>query len=290
MSASTSFQRTIAAPVSLHGFGYWSGKDVTVQFRPAQANSGITFVRSDVRPLQYIRATVHNRIEVPRRTALSNGAASVEMIEHVMAALAGLGIDNCEVWVSGPELPGFDGSSQPFVEALTQAGTETQAAQRRELVLEHTVRVSDGRQWVEARPYDGLTLEYALDYGAVSSIGQQHFVVDLREEGAFQRELASARTFLTVEEADALRSQGLGYRVTARDLLIYGPDGPIDNELRFDNECVRHKALDLLGDLTLAGCSLRAWVTASRSGHRLNAELVREILRQSSAHRQRWSA
>lgn len=290
LNVTTRNQCTIRSPVSLQGFGYWSGQDVKVHFRPARAGSGIQFVRSDLRPLQTIRATVHNRIEIPRRTALSNGGASVEMIEHVMAALTGLGIDNCEVWVSGPELPGFDGSSQPFVEALLEAGMVTQEMPCSVLSLDRELRVGDEHQWVVARPCEGLKLEYQLDYGADTAIGRQHLELAI-DSDCFQRELAAARTFLTLEEADLLRSQGLGQRVTPRDLLIYGPQGPIDNELRYPNECVRHKMLDLLGDLALAGCTLHAWVVAYRSGHRLNAELVRTMLAHvRGTQQERWSA
>jgi UDP-3-O-acyl N-acetylglucosamine deacetylase len=274
-------QRTLGSPVSLRGFGYWTGQDVTVEFRPAAPNTGIVFLRSDQQGAPPIPALVRHCIEVPRRTVLARGAARVEMIEHVMAALAGLSIDNCEVWVSGPELPGFDGSSLPYVQALQAGSVRPQLVHRAVLAVDRTIRVGDREGWVEARPCSHLRLEYHLDYGAGSPIGTQSICLDVAPE-TFVTQLAAARTFLTKQEADALLAKGLGQHVTFRDLLVYGPQGPIDNELRFADECVRHKALDLLGDLALAGIPLQAHVIACRSGHRQNAELVRAVLAQAA--------
>ena len=274
-------QRTLAGPARVAGFGYWSGRDVTVEFRPAAAGSGISFVRSDLSPAPTIPALVERRVEVPRRTALAHGAASVEMVEHILAALYGLQVDNCEIHVTGAEMPGCDGSALPFVEALSAAGFVEQPARRRRLIVTEVTRVGNDEAWVEARPGkpDQLTVKYRLDYGAESSIGRQTIELAIQAE-SFVGELAPARTFLLEEEAQWLRSRGLGSRVTNRDLLVYGPEGVIDNELRFEDECVRHKALDLVGDLALSGCELVGHVIAFRSGHRLNAELVRVLLKE----------
>jgi UDP-3-O-acyl N-acetylglucosamine deacetylase len=263
------------------GFGYWSGQDVHVEFRPAAPHSGIVFVRRDLTPPRRIAAGVLQRIEVPRRTTLSGDGSRVEMVEHVLAALYGLAIDNCEVWLDGAELPGLDGSSQPLVEALDAVGAVEQAASRRRLVVTDETRVGDDDCWVEARPATspGLTIKYRLDFGSHTAIGRQS--IELRVTPAtFRNELAPARTFLLAEEAQWLRQRGLGQRVTNQDLLVYGPEGPIDNTLRMENECVRHKALDLVGDLALAGCDLVGHFIAYKSGHRLNAELVKVLLRE----------
>jgi UDP-3-O-[3-hydroxymyristoyl] N-acetylglucosamine deacetylase len=272
-------QQTIARPARVSGFGYWSGKDVQVEFRPAPVNSGIVFIRTDIGPTARIAAAVENRIEIPRRTTLAVGAARVEMVEHILAAMAGLHIDNCEVCVDGAELPGCDGSSLPFVTELLAAGLEPQNWPVRQLVVPDTTRVGNDDHWVEARPTKrpGLSLKYRLDYGSENSIGKQTLEMRVTPE-TFQRDLAPARTFLLHEEAEWLRSRGLGARVTARDVLVFGDTGPIDNELRFEDECVRHKALDLLGDLALAGCEIVGHIVAYRSGHRLNADLVRVLL------------
>ncbi len=250
-------QQTLAAPAVVAGFGYWSGQDVTVEFRPAAPGSGIVFVRGDLPQPLAIPVNVERRIEVPRRTALALGGASVEMVEHILAALYGLGIDNCAVQVNAQEMPGCDGSALPFALALKSAGTIEQPLAKRRLVVTEVTRVGNDDCWVEARPFKSgqLQIKYRLDYGSESAIGRQTIELAIDPE-SFCRELAPARTFLLDEEAQWLKSRGLGSRVTNRDLLVYGPEGVIDNELRFDDECVRHKALDLVGDLALAGCPI----------------------------------
>jgi UDP-3-O-[3-hydroxymyristoyl] N-acetylglucosamine deacetylase len=258
--------------------GYWSGSDVRIEFRPAPANAGIVFVRADMPGCPRIPATVNHRFETPRRTTLRSGEAAVEMIEHIMAALAGLQIDNCELWVDQPEMPGCDGSSLPFVQVLSAVGTVEQAAPRRRKVIRRTIRVGDEASWIEARPCCSgkLVLRYELDYGSGSSIGRQSLEVSLSPRH-FHINLAPSRTFMLQAEAEALKAQGLGQRATCKDLLVFGPRGPIDNELRFPDECVRHKMVDMVGDLAMAGCDLVGRFVAYRSGHRLNAELVRII-------------
>jgi UDP-3-O-[3-hydroxymyristoyl] N-acetylglucosamine deacetylase len=261
------------------GFGYWSGRDVQVEFRPAPPNTGLVFVRSDMGNPRRIAADVRQRIEVPRRTTLAGDGTQVEMVEHALAALYGQAIDNCEIWVNSSELPGLDGSCQQLVEALTAAETMEQPALRRRLIVSDVTRVGDDETWVEARPAKsgGLTIKYRLDYGSNNPIGRQTIELKVTPK-SFREELASARTFLLAEEAEWLRQRGLGARVTNQDLLVFGPEGPIDNELRTENECVRHKALDLVGDLALAGCDLVGHFIAHKSGHRLNAELVKVLL------------
>jgi UDP-3-O-acyl N-acetylglucosamine deacetylase len=272
-------QRTIARAVSLSGFGFWSGRDVQLEFRPGAADTGIVFVRRDLAQPVRIAATVANRLESPRRTTLRAGGASVEMVEHVMAALAGLQIDNCEVWVDEAEMPGFDGSSQPFVEALDTAGIVEQAAARPRLIVANVTRLGDDDSWVEARPSPsgGLSVKFRLDYGAGNAIGRQTLQLPVTPE-SFRRELAPSRTFVLQEEAEWLVSKGLGKRATYQNVLVFDKDGPLENTLRYRDECVRHKTLDLIGDLALAGCDLVGHFIAHRSGHRLNAELVRALL------------
>ncbi len=272
-------QRTIAARATVEGFGYWEGRDVRLEFHPAEPDAGIVFVRRDLAGRPRIAAHVANRMETPRRTTIRVGDARVEMIEHVMAALAGLEIDNCEVWTDQAEMPGCDGSSEPFVRALDAVGIVSQDARRTSRVLSAPTRLGDAASWVEARPSRDTTtvLHYQLDYGGQGTIGQQTFELALTPE-SFRREVAPCRTFLLKAEADWLLSQGLARRVTGRDLLVFGDQGPIDNTLRFPDECVRHKVLDLIGDLALAGCDWTGRFNAYRSGHRLNADLVRTLL------------
>jgi UDP-3-O-[3-hydroxymyristoyl] N-acetylglucosamine deacetylase len=279
---STRNQRTIARPAAVDGFGYWTGKDVHVEFRPAGADSGVVFVRSDLAGYPRIPASLDNRVESPRRTTLRAGSAAVEMVEHVLAALAGLRIDNCEIWVDQPEIPGLDGSALPFVEALTAVGVVEQNAPRPRRIIRGMLRLGDEDAWIEARPPVGpaSVLHYQLDYGPASPIGRQSFETPFTPQ-AFRSGIAPARTFLLRSEAQRLLDQGLGQRATTRDLLVFDSDGPMENRQRFPDECARHKVLDLVGDLALAGCDLVGRFTAHRSGHRLNAELVRALLAQT---------
>lgn len=275
-------QCTIAGPAVVEGFGYWSGRDIRVEFRPAEAGAGIVFVRSDLPGCPRIKADVANRVEIPRRTSLRCGDASVEMVEHIMAALGGLGVDNCEVWVDQIEMPGCDGSAEPFVRAIDAAGIVRQDAPRHVCVVRQFQRIGDERSWFEARPplAESTVLRYHLDYGPESPIGRQVCELSLTPD-LFRRELAPCRTFMLKSEADWLLSQGLGVRASCRDLLVFGENGPIENQLRFPDECVRHKLLDMVGDLALAGCQLVGRFSAYRSGHRMNAEMVQLLLDQA---------
>jgi UDP-3-O-acyl N-acetylglucosamine deacetylase len=271
-------QRTLARTAVVEGFGYWSSRDVRLEFRPAPADTGIVFVRTDLDGFPRIPADIAHRVEVPRRTTLQCGEARVDMVEHVMAALAGLQIDNCEIWTDEPEMPGCDGSSKAFVLALSAAGTIAQSADRPVRTINRVIHLGDEESWVEARPpvCCRQVVKYHLDYGRKSPIPPQSCRLVVSPE-TFCAELCTARTFLLQEEAEWLRSQGLGHRATCADLLVFGPDGLIDNKLRFSDECVRHKLLDMVGDLALAGCDLVGHFVAYRSGHSLNAELVRAI-------------
>ncbi len=274
-------QRTIAQRVAVTGFGYWSGQDVRVEFRPAKADSGVAFVRGDLPQPVRLPVDVGCRVAVPRRTCLQVGDVRVEMVEHVLAALSGLGIDNCDVWVDAAELPGCDGSSLAFVEALDRAGILDQSLPVCPLQVDRQLRFGDEQAWIEINPprVAGLSIEYRLDYGS-GPIGRQSLTVEITPE-TFRQELASCRTFLLEEEARLLMSQGLGERVTPSDLLIFNSAGPIANSLRFVDECVRHKILDVVGDLALANCPIVGHVIANRSGHSLNAALVGSVVKQS---------
>jgi UDP-3-O-acyl N-acetylglucosamine deacetylase len=279
-------QRTIARRAGVNGFGYWSGEDVRVEFCPAEPDTGIVFVRTDLAPPRRIRSHVENRVDVPRRTNLHENGGGVEMVEHVLAALGGLQVDNCEVRVDAPEMPGCDGSSRAYVTEILAAGIVSQGVPCQQLTIGDVVRVGDDKAWVEARPATTgrLHVRCRIDYGPGSAIGEQFVELDVTPQ-SFQRELADCRTFILQEEAEMLRSEGLGRRTTYRDLLVFDERGPIQNVLRYDNECARHKALDLLGDLALAGSALVGTFIANCSGHRLNAELVQNLLEQYAVPR-----
>lgn len=199
-----------------------------------------------------------------------------------MAALCSEEVDNCDVWVNRAEMPGMDGSSLAFVEALQKVPRVNQSKPRSRLVVTEPIRVGDEDSWIEATPSSAgeYYVEYQLSYDNCPAIGQQRFGIETSRE-VFANELAGARTFLLEQEAQWLRDQGLGQKVTYQDLLVFGADGPIDNTLRYEDECVRHKTLDVIGDLALAGYDLVGRIVACRSGHRLNAEMVRCLLRQA---------
>ena len=287
----TRSQRTISRPVSVTGRGYWTGFETNVEFRPAPINSGLTFVRDDLvrEGANSASIPVHVGLRQPaaRRTVLANhDGAEVAMIEHVVGALAGLGVDNCEIGVTSAEMPGCDGSATMFVDAIDSVGLQEQSAEYQPLVVRRPVRCGDDETWVEARPpfANSLTIEYRLDYGVGSAIGRQWLVVEVNED-TFRYEVAPARTFVLRSEADALVAQGLGAHVTPSDLLIFQDDpqeaadlAPIENTLRYSDECVRHKILDVVGDLALAGRPIIGHIVACCSGHRLNADLVEALL------------
>ena len=272
-------QQTIARVAEVAGVGFLWGADVRLKFLPAEPGFGIQFVRTDLRKAPPIPALVEYTVPRERRTAIELGPARVEMIEHVMAALAGLQVDNCLVEVNAPEPPGCDGSSLYFAEAIADAGIVTQDQPRQVVSISNEVAAVDNAHTeVRAQPAadDGLEICYELDYGSGSPI-RAHTVTCRITPETFLNELAFSRTFVLEAEAEALKAQGYGARLTTADLLIFGNDGPIENKLRIDDECTRHKLLDCVGDLALIGCDIQGRIIARRSGHRLNAEIVRRL-------------
>lgn len=272
-------QRTIDRPTEITGLGLFTGEPVVARFRPAGPDSGITFIRTDPTATARISALVANVTKRARRTALRNGTLSIETVEHCMAALHGMGIDNLEIEINAGELPGGDGSSQVFVDAFREAGIRDLAAEREPLIIRDTIRVADEDAELIAAPNNGDCLEivYDLDYGPDGLLPRQIHAVRINEE-SFCQEIAPARTYLFEEEAKQFRAAGLGKHLTYKDLVVIGPQGVVENEFRFPNECVRHKILDLVGDLYLAGRPIRGKIFARKSGHALNHELVRKLL------------
>jgi UDP-3-O-[3-hydroxymyristoyl] N-acetylglucosamine deacetylase len=273
-------QQTIRQSAETSGIGFLTGRDIRIRFHPAAANQGIEFVRTDRPHLRPIPATIEYAVHRERRTAIERDGIAVEMVEHVMAALAGLRIDNCTVEIDGAEPPGMDGSSLQFAETLLGAGVVEQSAPRPTFALAETVFVAEPADESEItyRPHagGGLVLAYHLNYGPRSPIPAQSYSIEITPEN-FLRELAFSRTFVLEQEVDALRKAGYGTRTTPRDLLVFGPTGPIDNTLRAADECARHKVLDCLGDFALIGCDIQGQFAAYRSGHHLNRSIVRKL-------------
>lgn len=278
-------QKTIIHDASVSGRGLFTSEQVTATFRPAPPGHGVVFVRTDLGRAVRIPALVSNITKRARRSSLRNGADSIETIEHCMSALNGLGIDNIVIEVSGGELPGLDGSARLYVQALEEAGVVEQPAEKQFLRISEPIEVSDGTSTLIAAPPDGdeFQILYNLDYGPQGPIGRQLFSYRVGDD--YASVIAPARTFVLKQEAEALRQRGLGLHLKPADVLVLDSTGPMDTQLRFPDECVRHKVLDLLGDLYLLGCGIRGKVIAYRSGHALNHMLVRRLLSMLDAQR-----
>ncbi len=273
-----SLQQTIEREVELPGRGLFTGLPVTVRFRPAAPGSGITFVRADQPQPIRVAARYENLTKRLRRSSLKNGTVAIETVEHCLASIRGLGIDNLDIELDNAELPSGDGSCLPFVDRLTAAGIVGQDAPRQYQPITQVVRVVEEEAELVAWPGDEhrLDIYYELDYGPTSPIGRQTLRFSLEADG-FTEQLAPARTFVLEEEAREMRAAGLGTHLSYQDVLVIGANGPIENAYRYPDECVRHKVLDLVGDLMLAGGFVTGRIYARRSGHNLNHELVRRL-------------
>ncbi len=276
-------EHTIAVSCMIAGRGYWTGKQVRVSIHPAAAGQGIRLVRTDIASSPGCNADVSHREDVSLRTNLRCGAASFQMIEHLMAALYALEIDNCTVEIDGEEMPALDGSSAAYVDALRSAGLILQANSRKRLVITDRIRIGSGSGWVEALPSRSgkASFEYQLSFDEASPIAAQTFRIELTPR-RFTRELAAARTFVTEQQAKQIRDSGVASHVSNQDLLVIGDAGPVENEYRFTNECARHKTLDLIGDLALAGVELIGTFVSFRGGHQLNGQMAGRLSKLAS--------
>jgi len=271
-------QRTLAAPVELSGAGLHEGRDVTARLRPAPAGSGVVFRRVDLPGSPEVAVVPDAVADAARRTQLVHGSAEVHTIEHLLATLLALRVDNVLVELDGPELPGLDGSALPWATALQRAGTLEQDQPRRVLRLRREVSLTQGGASLTVTPIERQVLEltYTLDYTA-QGLPRQHVQAWLPGTD-FVRELAPARTFVLAGEAQALLAAGLGRGATPENTVVLAEGGrPVSGSLRFPDEPARHKMLDLLGDLALLGADLQARVVAVKSGHRAHHELVRRL-------------
>jgi len=282
-------QKTIAEPVTVKGKGLFSGKEVTLTLKPAEVDAGVVFVRTDLPNRVTIPARITELSPQPRRTVLRNGTATIETIEHCLAAVNGLEVDNLEIEIDGSELPSIDGSCDSYTQAIVKVGTVTQNKARDVLVITEPIVVREGDSVLYALPDsdDQLNIMYDLDYSE-PGIGRQLYRVRVTPE-TFMRDISPARTFIPEEEAHEFRARGIGTHLSAKDLLVLSPDGPVDNELRFEDECARHKVADLLGDMMLLGRPLRGRLVAYRSGHSCNHLMVKKLLRLARNQKRRRS-
>lgn len=313
---------TLAHSVAVDGRGLFTGQPATATLRPAAAGTGVVFRRIDLTGSPSIPARADHIVPESRRTLLSAdprdpAAPSVQTVEHLLSALAGLGITDTAIELSGPELPIGEGSASLWTDAIFNAGTRpaqlgtaeatsSSGSARLPAIVREPIRLAAGGAVVEALPLSPSELDAAMSGRGPSAFYTYHFdftacpIPALKAEACrrvpaqsaaialpltpteasrseYAHEVAPARTFSLLEEAQAARSMGLFTHLTPRDMLVIGPEGPIENALRFDNEPARHKLLDLLGDLALCGRPIVARIVATRSGHAMNHDLARRL-------------
>ncbi|MCX5708557.1 MAG: bifunctional UDP-3-O-[3-hydroxymyristoyl] N-acetylglucosamine deacetylase/3-hydroxyacyl-ACP dehydratase [Candidatus Omnitrophica bacterium] len=274
-------QKTIAKEVSLKGVGLHSGKKVNLVFKPGEPDSGIRFVRVDLPGKPEIKVDVDYLLPKSgslRQSHLHREGVQINTIEHLLAALNGAAIDNLVIEIDSVEVPGLDGSSKEFLELLEKSGIVESDTPRKYICLKETVSVDDDGAAIIAFPAEELKISYTLDYN--NPFINKSFLQLAITPATFKNELSAARTFCLEEEVDELHRKGLGQGGNYQNALVVGKNGVIDNKLRFEDEFVRHKILDLLGDLYIMGQPLKAHIVALKSGHSLNMKLVKKICQQ----------
>jgi UDP-3-O-[3-hydroxymyristoyl] N-acetylglucosamine deacetylase len=277
-------QRTIKAVVRATGVGLHTGKKVAMTLRPAQAGTGIVFRRVDLAEPVDIRAAATAVTDTRLCSALEGGGAKVATVEHLMSALAGLGIDNLYVDLAGPEVPILDGSAGPFVYLLKSVGIEEQRAAKRFFRIRSPVEVSDGDKWARFDPYDGFKVSFSIrfDHPVFDRDGQS-LSIDFGET-SYVKEVARARTFGFAQDVEALRDAGLALGGSLDNALVLDEYRVLNSDgLRYADEFVKHKVLDAIGDLYLVGHPLIGAFSGHKSGHALNNQLLRATLAQDDA-------
>ena len=279
------YQTTLKSRCSLSGVGVHSGKAVSVHFSPAEADTGVVFQRTDNGASgNLIRALASEVGATDLCTGLGDPAGDhVATVEHLMAALLGMGIDNVAIEIDGPEVPIMDGSASAFVEAFAQAGIAQLSEKRRYIRIVKPVRFESGSSWAEFQPYDGTRFEVEIDFES-PAIGRQSFATDFTPE-TFEREISRARTFGFIKDVERLWAAGYALGSSLENSVVIGEDHRVINMegLRYPNEFVRHKMLDAVGDLALAGARFIGCFRSYRGGHRINAAALRHLLTDRSA-------
>lgn len=278
------FQKTIERAFTLSGVGVHGGQPVSATFIPADPDTGVVFRRTDVKgEPEDIRAHASSIGSTDLNTSIGPAHARINTVEHLMAALAALGISNVVVEIDGPEVPILDGTSAQFIEALDEAGIVEQRAKQRFIRILKTVRVEAGGSWGEFTPFQGTRFEVEIDFD-VPIIGRQKFASDMNED-VFRREISSARTFGFMKDVERLWAAGLALGSSLENSLVIGDDNSVINPggLRFKDEFVRHKTLDAVGDIAMAGAPIIGSFRSYRSGHKLNAETVKALLSDATA-------
>lgn len=277
-------QRTLKNEIRATGVGLHTGKKVLLTLRPAPVDSGIVFRRVDLNPAVEIKAKAENVGDTTLSTTLVNGDVRISTVEHLLSALAGLGIDNAIVEVSADEVPIMDGSAGPFVFLIQSAGIQEQKAPKRFIRIKKTVTVSEGDKTASFRPFDGFKVSFAIDFDhPVFRDRSLRASVDFSST-SFVKEVARARTFGFMHEIEYLRSKGLAKGGSVNNAIVIDKYRVLNEEgLRYEDEFVKHKVLDAIGDLYLLGYSLIGEFDAFKSGHGLNNKSIRELMSQKDA-------
>lgn len=279
MTPSAHLEQTIAESLEFNGVGLHSGAPVTMRLLPAPAGSGIVFRRTDLDDFE-IPAIGRNVAKVSYATSLMRQGVLISTTEHLLSAFVGMGIDNVIVELDNLELPILDGSALPYVEAFERAGIRTQRRQREYIRVLKPIEVREGDKFIGVYPGSGYRIEYSIDFPA--PIGKQQTSVDLAAE-TYGSLIAAARTFGYKSDEKKLREMGLIRGAGPESAIILGPNGPENGPLRFRDEYVRHKVLDLIGDLALAGHRIEGKVIAERAGHFMHTALVSRLMKDRSA-------
>jgi UDP-3-O-[3-hydroxymyristoyl] N-acetylglucosamine deacetylase len=273
-------QRTLRRSSSCAGIGLHSGKKVTLSLRPAPANSGIRFRRADLGGLE-VPATVQHVGGINYATGLARDAVHIDTVEHLLSALVSLGIDNVLVELNSPEVPIMDGSAAPFVYLIHEAGVKAQAAPRQYLKILRPITMTRGDKRIALYPSDHFKVTYSIAFDH-PLLRHQSRTIRLSED-AFVDEIAPARTFTFLKEVEMLRQQGLALGGSLENAIVVGDTGILNNALRFDDEFVRHKILDVIGDMALVGHPLIGHLVAHRGGHALHTAFAAQVLEESDA-------
>lgn len=262
-------QATLREPIAFEGIGLHTGANAAVEIRPATPDAGISFVVGGTR----VPAEAQYVVDTSRATVLGVAGATVSTTEHLLSALFAMGVSNAEILVEGPEIPALDGSAGEFVDAIEACGLQVQDAQRRTLAIETAAFVRSGDRVIAALPASTFRVRFVADFAA--PIGTQYFDAEIDAQ-SYRTEVAQARTFAYLHEIESLWAKGLGRGGSLKNALVFTPEGPMQ-PLRWPDEAVRHKVLDLIGDLALLGVWPSFEVVAIKSGHELHASLVRAL-------------
>ena len=277
-------QRTLKSLIRAAGVGVHTGQKVQLTLRPAQPDTGIVFRRVDLEPPVDIRAGAFSVSDTRLSTCLTSGKGTVATVEHLMSALCGLGIDNAYIDITGAELPIMDGSASPFVFLIQSAGIQEQPASKKFIRVKKTVEIHDGDKWAKLEPYSGFKLTFGIVFNHPAfDKTRQSVTIDFAET-SYVKEVARARTFGFMQEVETLRENGLALGGSLDNVIVMDEFRVLNSEgLRYDDEFVKHKVLDAIGDLYQLGHPLIGAFSAHKSGHALNNQLVRALASDAEA-------